>query len=83
MNEPFILTVEYKGLKQNYTGLLLLQGYSHRIRVMVSDTEVFFEPDEEGGYRVVAIPGHDMAMLEKIDKHLLSLLRDKIEEVLQ
>jgi hypothetical protein len=83
MNGPFILTIEYKGAEKNYSGELLLQGYSHKIKVAVDDTDVYFEPDDQGGYRVIAVPGQDIQALEKIDKHLLSLLHDKIQEVLQ
>ncbi|HLK28521.1 MAG TPA: hypothetical protein VKT28_08070 [Puia sp.] len=81
MNEPFILTVHYQSADHDFTGWLLLQGYSHKIKVLINDTEVFFEPDEEGGYRAVKMPWQEIKDLEKIDKHLLLLLQEKIQEV--
>jgi hypothetical protein len=83
MDDPFVLTVHYQSTDQDFEGWLLLQGYSHKIKVMINGTEVFFEPDEEGSYRAVKMPWQEQKVLEKIDKQLLSLIQQKIQEVVQ
>lgn len=82
MTDPFILTVNYKGSEMDYTAQLLLQGYTHKFKVLINDTEVYFEPDEEGQYRVVQGPGQEAAALVAIDHVLLALLQQKITEIL-
>ncbi len=83
MDDPFVLTVHYKSKDQDFKGWLLLQGYTHKIKVQIGEAEVFFEPDEEGGYRAVKMPWQEQKDLEKIDHRLLSLICQKIQEVTQ
>ncbi|HNP21166.1 MAG TPA: hypothetical protein PKM63_00980 [Panacibacter sp.] len=78
----FTLTVLYKGILQEFTGRLLLQGYTYKIILLLDDTETCFERDETGSFRVVAMRGQDEQKLEKIDRQLLQLLAEKLEEVL-
>lgn len=57
----------------------ILQGYTYKICVTVDDMDVYFEPDEEGGFRVVKMPGQDEKKLDKIDKSLLEELKNIME----
>ncbi len=82
MSEDFTLTVLHKGVLEDYIGRLLMQGYTFKISFTIDDTEVWFERDEEGSFRVITMPGQDEKKLEKIDKHLLQSLIEKLEEVL-
>lgn len=82
MSEDFTLTVIYKGASQDFTGRLLMQGYTYKISFLIDQTEVYFERDEEGYFRVISMPGQDEKKLEKIDKRLLQSLKEKLEEVL-
>lgn len=82
MTEPFILTIAHGGQEQDFTAELILQGYTHRFKVNIDDTEVFFEPDEEGAYRAIRMPGQEEAALEKIDRRLLGSIQEKISEIL-
>jgi hypothetical protein len=81
MEDPFILTVDYMGASSNFTAWLLLQGFTHKIKVRIDDREVFFEPDDQGGYRAVRMAWQEQKDMEKIDKHLLSLIAQKIQDV--
>lgn len=83
MDEPFVLTATYKSEEKDFKGWLLLYAYSHKIKVLINETEVFFEPDEEGSYRAVKMPWQEQKDLEKIDKNLLSLLQEKIQEIVK
>lgn len=83
MQDDFILTVDYKGAAQDYVANLILQGYTHKIRVLISEQEIFFEPDEEGDYRAITLPGQEDKALQKIDRQLLQVLQEKIAHVLQ
>ena len=83
MNNDFTLSINYKGEQKEFEARLVQFGYSYRIVVTVNDIEVYFEPDEERNFRVVAMPGQDEKKLEKVDKGLLSELKEKIEEVIR
>ena len=82
MTDPFILFVQHNNQELEFTAELLLQGYSYKFKVMIGQVEVFFEPDEEGSYRAVKMPGQDSRDLEKIDRGLLSAIQQKIESIL-
>lgn len=83
MEDPFILKVNYKGEDRDFNAVLLLQGFTHKIKVQAGETEIFFEPDEEGGYRAVKMPWQEQKELDKTDRHLIALIRQKIQEVLK
>ena len=82
MTEPFMLTVTYKSSTIDYPAQLMMLGYTHKFKVQIGATEVYFEPDEEGIYRVVQMPGQDTVILTAIDPHLLELLQQKLVEIL-
>jgi hypothetical protein len=56
MNEPFIIAVMYLGTEHEFKARFERWGYTHRIAVLIDETTVTFEPDEEGGYRALAGP---------------------------
>jgi hypothetical protein len=82
MDNDFTLSIDYKGEQKDYEARLLQFGYSYRIVVAVKNIEVYFEPDEERNFRVVAMPGQDEKSLSRIDKNLLAIIKDKIEEII-
>ena len=82
MTDPFIITVTYKGKPTDFDAQLVVQGYSHKFKVLISKTEVYFEPDEEGLYRAVRMPGQDEKEIAAIDRGLLELITGKIAEIL-
>jgi hypothetical protein len=83
MDDSFILTVNYKSEDADFNSWLLLQGYTHKIKVQIGETEVFFEPDEESNYRAVKMPWQEQKDLEKIDRHLISLIGKKIQQIVK
>lgn len=83
MDDAFVLTVNYKSEDLDFNAWLLLQGYTHKIKVQIGETVVFFEPDEEGNYRAVKMPWQEQKDLEKLDYHLLSFIGQKIQEVIK
>lgn len=82
MTDEFSLTANYKETSREYKAHLLLQGYSYKIVVHVDDVDVYFERDEEQNFRVVTMPGQDVATLEKIDKQLLQALAEELTHIL-
>jgi hypothetical protein len=74
--------IEYKGELKEFPAQLLLQKYTHKFKVLVDGLEIFFEPDEESGYRAVRIPGQEEKQLEKIDNSLLQGIQEKIQAIL-
>ncbi|MES2112224.1 MAG: hypothetical protein V4577_25940 [Bacteroidota bacterium] len=73
MNEPFILAVNYQGTEHEFKARLERWGYTHRIGVLIGETTVTFEPDEEGGYRALAEQPVDMDLLRTIAEKLAKL----------
>ena len=51
MNGPFNIPVVYEGEALEFKARFERWGYTHRMAVLIGDTTVTFEPDEEGGYR--------------------------------
>ena len=77
MNGPFNIPVVYEGEALEFKARFERWGYTHRMAVLIGDTTVTFEPDEEGGYRALgenpqtgkAIPaGLVQAVAEKLAK---------------
>ena len=83
MDDNFVLSIHFKDRQRDFLCRLVRFGYSYRIAIWVESTEVFFEPDEEGGFRAVMIPGQATREMEKIDRQLLGLLAEKIQELLK
>jgi len=67
MIDQFELEVVCNGMQKEFHAELLLQGYTHKFKVIIDNKEVFFEPDEEGSYRAVVMPGQDEREFQKID----------------
>ena len=82
MTDEFNLIIEYSGEVKEFPANLLLQGYTHKFKVLVDGLEIFFEPDEEGSYRAVKMPWQDEKQLEKMDRSLLRAIQEKIEAIL-
>jgi hypothetical protein len=82
MTDEFNLIIEYRGEVKEFPANLLLQGYTHKFKVLVDGLEIFFEPDEEGSYRAVKMPWQDEKQLEKMDRNLLQAIQEKIEAIL-
>jgi len=73
MNEPFNLPIIYQGEEQELRARFERWGYTHRIAVLIGETTVTFEPDEEGGYRALAT--------QPVDTHLLSIVAEKLAKL--
>ena len=82
MADEFNLIIEYRGEVKEFSASLLLQGYTHKFKVLVDGLEIFFEPDEEGSYRAVKMPWQDEKQLEKMDRSLLRAIQEKIQAIL-
>jgi hypothetical protein len=82
LTDEFDLIINYGGERKHFPANLLLQGYTHKFKVIIDAKEVFFEPDEEGSYRAVIMQGQDEKVLSKIDKNLLRAIQEKIESIL-
>lgn len=82
MEEPFILTVPYKGGEKEVQAQLQLAGYSHRFAVMIDDTEMYFERDDSGDYRALLPPHVTEKEAQHLDHELLQAIAEKIQEIL-
>ncbi|HEX9509105.1 MAG TPA: hypothetical protein VF939_01385 [Puia sp.] len=88
MEDPFIITVPYKGQDRDFEAELLQMGYIHKFHVIVEGTDLFFERDEEGRYRAVLQDNpdgrgsHSQQAKPHPDLELLRLIAEKIESIL-
>jgi hypothetical protein len=87
MEDPFILTISYKGQDRDFEAELLQMGYTHKFHVIVEDANIFFERDEEGNYRAILQEDPDektprSAPIKTPDGELLRLIAEKIEAIL-
>ena len=80
MDEPFEITVLYKGDELVFEASLVQFGYSHRIEIRVGDQQVLFEPDEERNYRAVI---QSVDRFDKLDLGLLKAIAETIESILK
>jgi uncharacterized membrane-anchored protein len=81
MTDPFLLTVHYQGEDRDYTAQLIIRGYTHQFKITIDNSEVYFEPDEEGQYRAVQQTGQDVGALARIDIRLLALLQEQLAAI--
>lgn len=73
MNEPFNLPIVYKGEEVELKARFERWGYTHRMAVLIGETTVTFEPDEEGGYRALGTGGVETGLLQVIAEKLVKL----------
>lgn len=76
MDQFFQLPVVYKQQQLHFQTHLIRYGYTYRFNVDVHGTNVYFEPDEEGGYRaIIEDPGIkiEKGLLQEISIALSSL----------
>ncbi|HSZ85943.1 MAG TPA: hypothetical protein VK787_07920 [Puia sp.] len=83
MTDPFTITINYNDSQQDFAAQLLQQGYSYKFKVLIDELEVFFEPDDEGSFRVIKMPGQDQKALEKLDKKLLFEIQQQLESIIK
>lgn len=69
----FELPVEYKGNEILFPAELLPMGFTHKIKVTVDGTDIFFEPDEERNYRAMTAET-DFGGKEQLNKPLLEAI---------
>jgi len=55
-------------------------GYTFRVEVMVGETAVIFEPDEEGSYRAL-VPSEQMFQNKKMSVELLRVIAEALEKL--
>jgi hypothetical protein len=83
MTDTFTISINYQRTLRDFTAQLLLQGYSYKFKVLINELEVFFEPDDEGSFRVIKMPGQDQKALEKLDKQLLFEIQQQLESIIK
>lgn len=79
MDDYFVVPVSFQGRQIEFETRLLLQGYIHRLEVIVDDIPVLFEPDEERNYRALV----SIEQLNGKGKNLNKGLLQAIAEVLK
>ncbi len=83
MNDTYQIIVQYRGEEKIFHADLLPYGYSYQIKVIINDQQIYFEPDDEGSYRVISMPWQKEKDFEKMDHALLYAIQQKIEEILK
>jgi hypothetical protein len=76
--EPVDICIEYKSQTRCYPCRLIKFGYSYRIVVTIDNTEVIYEPDEEGNFRarIEGSAGHEHQL-----KELIALVGNELQQL--
>lgn len=77
MTEPIFITVPYKNAENQFEIELQVTGYTHRIKVIINEVTVFFEPDEERQYRAV-LPTEYLEVGKSLDPVLLQAIAEAL-----
>jgi hypothetical protein len=77
MTEPIVITVPYQGTEKQFEIQLEMTGYTYRIKAIVNEVTVFFEPDEEKQYRAV-VPYENAEAGKKLDAGLLQAIAETL-----
>lgn len=80
MYDEFELPVMHKSKELFFPAQLQQWGYSHRFRVDVFGSEIFFEPDEEKSYRALVNPDN---LNPQITPDLLQAIAESIETIVR
>ncbi len=80
MDEPFIITVLYKGQELSFEARLATVGYIHKFHVLINGMEIIYEPDEERNYRAI-LNGIDQGLVKYSDIELIKVIGAKIESL--
>lgn len=77
MEMSFELPVMYKGEEREYKARAVVYGYTYRFYILVDDTELIFEKDDEQQFRVLQeSPGTTPP-----DPALLSAIIDSLQQL--
>lgn len=80
MPDYFIFSINVYGSKKDVTIKLLPSNYVTRVQVLIDNDKLFFEPDEEGQYRLIKMPWQNESEIIKVDteiiQQIISLLHD-------
>jgi len=68
------LPLNFKGREMDLPLKIYPYGYTYRVEVMVDEVMVIFEPDEEGSYRAIGVPG-------QVEPGLLGAIADLLEKL--
>jgi hypothetical protein len=64
--DELILPLSYNGENLELPVKMYAYGYTFRVEVVIVDTAVIFEPDEEGSYRALADKAVDIQLLKAL-----------------
>jgi hypothetical protein len=57
VTDTFDIIVQHKGEEKNFTGYLMHKVQSFQIKVLLNGIGIFYEPDEEGNFRIIITEG--------------------------
>jgi hypothetical protein len=78
--DELMLPVNFNGEDLEFPVRMYAYGYTFRVEVLVGDTAVVFEPDEEGSYRALVA----LDQLEKnkfLNRALLQAIAGELEKL--
>ena len=64
--DELTLPLTYNGEELEFPLKMYPYGYTFRVEVLISDTPVIFEPDEEGSYRALADKSVHIGLLKAV-----------------
>ena len=84
MQDDFSITIPYKGKDREFNVRVMVTGYTYKFFVVIDETEIIFEKDEEGNYRAMkAQPFEGRPGNKEMDVELLKLIQQTIEKAFE
>jgi hypothetical protein len=80
MEPDFLLPVQYNGNEYELPVRILKFGYIVKLEVVIKNTIITFEPDEQRNWRAV-MGFEDLINGKKVNKELLEVIAEKISEI--
>jgi hypothetical protein len=71
--DELLLPLTYGGQELELPLKMYAYGYTFRVEVLIGETAVIFEPDEEGSYRALADKAVSVGLLQAIAQALEKL----------
>lgn len=82
MNDSFIISINYKNKPLDFEARLLQFAYSYKIEVIINDSKLHFERDDERQLRATIEPDKEGKIANDIEPALVAAIAAKIEEIL-
>jgi len=78
--DELVLPITYAGEDIELPLTMYAYGYTFRVEILIGETQVIFEPDEEGSYRAL-ISAEQVEKNKTLNRGLLQAIAEALEKL--